>query len=533
MKKFFKKYKEVLILSFVFSFMLFIYEQITSYSANISDYWFDIYKFFPVLLLEFLIFFIILFTILFIIKKFINKLYKPIYMLVFALFIALYAEGTYLSSFLPGIDGSEIYWSSYTVPLIISCFFWILIFTVIILLYKKLDYKKFEKYTINASLFVIVLICISSLTTLFTTDTLMKKNPVWCTEKNINNISKNNNFLIITLDTMDATVFEKAIDKLNVKDEFKDFTFFKDALSVYPYTKLSVPQILTGEEFKNQSSFKDFVINAYDNSKLFKELENRDYTINIYDLQFPYEGDKYNRFVNTINGDKINIKCLIKEQVRLFGYKYLPFPFKRYVNIENLDFLRSRGLDDGTKLFDYTNLYSYNRLKNNKPNIVDYNNFMYVHLEGAHDPLNLDYDMKYYNDTNIGYERKLESGVRVMEEYLRFIKDSGYYDSSVIIFMADHGYSGTRCNPMLLVKGAYEHHDFKVSDTKVSYNELIDAYIKLLDKKSSDEIFTNKEERYFLNYNWIDLCHIVEMKTVSNAWDTPSLKDTGITYYCK
>jgi hypothetical protein len=361
----------------------------------------------------------------------------------------------------------------------------------------------------------------------------MKKNPVWCTEKNINNISKNNNFLIITLDTMDATVFEKAIDKLNVKDEFKDFTFFKDALSVYPYTKLSVPQILTGEEFKNQSSFKDFVINSYDNSKLFKELENRDYTINIYDLQFPYEGDKYNRFVNTVNGDKINIKGLIKEQVRLFGYKYLPFPFKRYVNIENLDFLRSRGLDDGTKLFDYTNLYSYNRLKNNKPNIVDYNNFMYVHLEGAHDPLNLDYDMKYYNDTNIGYERKLESGVRVMEEYLRFIKDSGYYDSSVIIFMADHGYSGTRCNPMLLVKGAYEHHDFKVSDTKVSYNELIDAYIKLLDKKSSDEIFTNKKERYFLNYNWIDLCHIVEMKTVSNAWDTPSLKDTGTTYYCK
>ena len=533
MKKFLKEYKEILILSFVFSFMIFIYEQITSYAANITDYWFDIYTFFPVLLGEFFLSFLIIFIVLFVIKKFIKKIYKPIYMLVFALFITLYAEGTYLSSFLPGVDGSEIYWSDYTVPLIISCFFWILIFAVVIILYKQLDYKKFEKYSINATLVVLILISVSTLTTLFTTNALMKKNPIWCTEKNINDVSKNKNFFIIVLDTMDATVFEKAIDKLGVKDKFNDFTFFKDAMSVYPYTKFSVPQLLTGEEFRNQSTFKDYVIKEYDNSKLFDELEKRDYTINIYDLQFPYQGDNYSRFVNTTKGEKIGLKSLIKEQVRLLGYKYLPFPLKRFVNIENLEFLRTRVIEDGSKLFDYTNLYTFNRLKNNKPNIVENNNFIYVHLEGGHDPLNLDYDMNLYKDKTVSFDTKVESGVRVMEEYLRFIKDSGYYDDSVIILMADHGYNGLRSNPMLLVKGSGEHHKFKVSDTKVSYNELIDAYMKLLDNKNSDEIFTNKEERYFLDYDWTDECHIKERKTISKAWEIGSLKETGVTYNCK
>ena len=538
MKKLINKYKSALMISFASSFMVFIYEQITSYASNVKDYWFDIYQFFPIILFEFLISFICISTILILIKKYKEKFYKPLYAFIVAIFLALYIEGNYLIVFLPELNGDPIIWKNYILPMIISSLIWVAVFIAIIYIYKKIKYKKFEKYSIYVIGAIVILLLSASIFSLFMNYVFIDKNPIASTEDNINDISSKQNFIIFVVDTVDATRFEKVLKGLGKEEVFNDFTFYKDTMSVYPNTMLSVPQILTGYEFKNEESFNEFAIKAYDNSPLFKELEKRNYTMNIYDVEFPYQGDKYNRFVNTSREDNINYLQLVKSQMKLFSFKYLPYPLKQFVNFGYLEFNQSRKLSNGKKLYDYDTYKNFNRLKEEKVNIVDHNNFIYYHIEGAHTPFNIDYNMKVYKDNASTYNNEVGASIRVMEEYLNRFKESGNYDNSIIIFMSDHGFGGLdnygRQNALLMIKGFNEKHDFITSDTKVSFDQLMDTYMDLLNNKKSTEILTeSKEDRRFLDYVYLEECNIVEKKTKDHAWETEKLKETGITYNCK
>ena len=523
-------------LSFSASFMIFIYEQIVSYTSNVYDYWFDIYQFIPVLLLEFILSFAFICTVLVLLRKFKKKLYRPIYMVLCALYTALYIEGNYLICFLPGLDGETIHWGEYIVPMIISSIAWIFIFVMIFLVYKNLKFKKFEKYSIIGMTIISSILFLSCIPQFFIRDALMEKNPIATTEDNINDVSRNENFIIFVVDTVDANKFETELKNLGKEDVFTDFTFFKDTMSMYPNTKFSVPQILTGFEFKNETSFKDYAINAYDNSPLFKELENRNYKLNIYDVEFPYQGENYKRFANAKKEDHINFIELIKNQLRLVAFKYFPYPIKQFTHIEYLNFGLSRKLTNGQKLYNYGDYYHFHRWEHEESNVVDNNNFIYLHLEGAHSPYDIDYDMKVYPGFGSTYDKKTGASIRMMEEYINRLKKVDAYDNSVIIFMADHGGNTLkgRQNPILLIKGINEKHEFITSDKKVSFDELQDAYKDLLNKKQSIELFTeSKEERRYLYYVYMHDCYITEQKTTGHAWESNELKDTGVTYNCK
>jgi len=538
MKKFLHRYKGALILAFAASFMVFICEQIISYSSNVQDFWYDIYLLFPILIFEFLLSFAFISAVFILLKKYKKKLYRVFYMLAVALYVALYIEGNFLVGFLPGLNGDTIIWKEYIGQMILSTLVWIAIFVVAIILFKKLKFKKFEKYSIYAMAIISVLLFSSCIFQLFTTDALVEKNSIATTEDNINDISNKENFIIFVVDTVDAVRFHNELKKLGKEEIFNDFTFFKDTMSIYPNTKFSVPQILTGMEFKNETSFKDYCIKAYDESPLFKELEKRDYTMNLYNIDFPYQGENYKRFANVYKEDHINFIELLKNQLRLVAFKYFPYPVKKFTHIEYLNFRLSRKPTNGKKLFEYGNYYHFYRWQEEDVNVVDHNNFIYLHLEGAHSPYDTDYDMNVYPGHSSNYTNKVGSTIRVMEEYLKRVKDSGYYDNSVIIFMSDHGYGGPthkgRQNAVLLVKGIDEHHKFTVSDTKVSFDELQDAYLDLLKKKKSTEIFpVSKEERRLLYYVYLKDCDVTEQKTTGHAWETNLLKDTGVKYDCK
>ena len=126
MKNYFKKITPVIILAFVASFMLFIYEPIITYSANINDFWFDFKLMLPNILLYFAVLFtgmLLLYTIIYLIfcklfKK--NILYKIILAISFVVFIYTYIQGNYLIGNLPVLDGTTIVWNSFFKDNIIS-----------------------------------------------------------------------------------------------------------------------------------------------------------------------------------------------------------------------------------------------------------------------------------------------------------------------------------------------------------------------------------------------------------------------------
>ena len=75
---------------------------------------------------------------------------------------------------------------------------------------------------------------------------------------------------------------EVMINDDEFKDTFKDFTYFKDTMSVFAFTRDSVPQIITGKINDNTYEFSDYYTKALNKSVLIDELLDKNYSINIY-----------------------------------------------------------------------------------------------------------------------------------------------------------------------------------------------------------------------------------------------------------
>ena len=113
--------------------------------------------------------------------------------------------------------------------------------------------------------------------------------------------------------------------------------------------------------------------------------------------------------------------------------------------------------------------------------------------------------------------------------------ENDVYDNSSIVIMADHGYNGDdkiegRQNPILYIKGINEHHKMNISDKPISYEDLTNAYLDLLDGKKRTELFKdipNKRMRRYLLYAYTKENHMVEYEQTGKAWDLETLKKTG------
>ena len=130
------------------------------------------------------------------------------------------------------------------------------------------------------------------------------------------------------------------------------------------------------------------------------------------------------------------------------------------------------------------------------------------------------------------YEKEINASIKLVDSYINMLKENGVYDNSVIVVMADHGYwteTNARQNPFLYIKGFDEHHDYQVSDKKVSYVNLQDAFANLLDGKKSNELFENldNEVRRYLYYVYTKEKYITEMTLKGHAWELENLKETG------
>ena len=170
---------------------------------------------------------------------------------------------------------------------------------------------------------------------------------------------------------------------------------------------------------------------------------------------------------------------------------------------------------------------------------VDGKSFKYIHTEGAHIPFTYTKDLYLITDGYTSYSVKVESNITLLKAYLERLKANGTYDNTVIIIMADHGDTNlnsetdmlVRGNPMFMIKGINEHHEFTVSDKPISYLDLQGIYTKLLDDMTAEEAVADipdERERYFMWYRNFRLEHHMEEYVVTDkAWEWQKFKKTG------
>lgn len=536
----FKEFSASLIMFFTLAFMLFIYEPIVAYSSNVNDYWFN----FKTLVLNNLLIFIgvlLSFSLLSFIIYFVSKklkkdiIYKIYLMIVFIVFIATYIQGNYLAGSLPTLDGSPITWSDYTKQSLISIGMWLVLIVINIILYKKLskEYTSIVKY---ASLAVFAMLSVSLVSILLTNKEIyVEKGSYTATTDNINQISKNQNFLMLVVDMADSKTFNNVLKNMGKEELLKDFTYYPDTLSAYPFTRESIPFMLSGEWFVEQDTFTNYYNDVMNNSKFLKTLRDKNYDINIYESELGWTDEKA-LDVNNIKAVNFEIdkNNLFKQEFKYLSFKYLPFNLKKYSQIESLDYTLCRKSDlDTNNIYKMENDFVYDELNSLKTQKNNY--FQFLHIDGGHYPWDMNKDFeKIENGT---YEEKIESSIVVIEKYLDRIKESGQYDNSVIIILADHGNNGYdpvgRQNPILYIKGINEKNiKMKVSDKKVSYDDLNQSiYYDLLDGKKSDDLLTNIDKNRKRRFIWYkDYDKLYEQVLDGHAWETDKLKNTGKKY---
>lgn len=527
---------------FALGFMLFIYEPIFMYAVNMDDFWFD----FSIMIKPTLkiggIFFLITITavtLFYFVDRLFDKKRTVFHIMILAgsvLFYILYIQGNWMVKNLPPLDGSEIIWENYgriENKIIIAA--GIVFCAVIILLVKKCGLKKTVRRLTLVSTVVLVMLSVSLVSTVTGYNALKRKDGVVFSMKNFNNISENQNFLIFLADAVDAGTFSRILnDSPEYKNIFEDFTFYSDAASVYPYTRDAIPQILSGSINRNEKEFSEYSSDAYNHSKLFSMLEEEGYSLNLYDHELIWNG---NREYGVSNADsiyniRIDLTDYAKQELRWILFKYLPYSLKKYSKINDLNF--NKCYYDWKNASIYTEIASHNQLDKQADSM-----FQFVHVEGAHEPFRYDKDLNIISGGT--YSQAIEASITLIKEYIQRLKENGAYDNSIIVIMADHGYCTEpvselsenilyRYNPVLLIKGYQEKHEFLETDTPVSYADLTDAYHDLLAGKKSTELFQNIDSnltRKVIYYEYLKEDQMVEYEIRGRAKDAKEFRQTG------
>ncbi len=547
MKGVLKKIKDfvpAIFLSLVASFTVFIYEPVTMYANNIDDFWFDFYTLIGPSFLFFIITFITLLAFFFIIKLIAKWLKHPNFYyialsLASACFICTYIHSNFLTSFLPPLDGTTFDWSDPTAN-IVSIVVCLILFALLIFSLIKAKPQKTAKYCLYLISIIFAMLIVSFSSTLLTTDVFNPKEIITTsTIKNLDVLSNNKNYLIFLVDAVDSTHFNKIVKgNSRYQQDLKDFSYFPDTLSSYSFTRDAIPSIFSGEWNENQVQFPEYSTNAYNNSKFFAKLSEKNYNKNFYSHDFTWNNAKALEFNNIVSPEK-NPKrsVLLKEEIKYFLYKALPFPLKKFSHIETLNFASAQTTQE-YETFDWNNINFYNNYLKQPITKTDQDYFQYIHIEGGHVPFNNSKDVTLLPEENGTYEEKLEATMKIIEAYLARLKENDAYDNATIIILADHGFwhNGTnRANPILYIKGEHEAHDqMLISNKQISYADLCEAFIELLDHKSSTEIFKNIPTegriRRFINNSFNHEEHMEEYEQTDKAWNTKTLTPTGKEY---
>lgn len=532
----------------VFCFMLFVYEPLLMYSTNKNDFWFD----FGIMIVPTLVIFVLfllagaaLVTAFYFLTVRLSKgktrVYQCAVTLSFVVFFATYIQGVYLSTSLPVLTGETIEWDQYLREDLITVALWAVLETVAIALSVKFGTEAVVKWSSRIAAAVGVMLVVGLLPQMIANNAFEKKDALITTNAHFNDISTDKNFLILLVDAVEAEHFEAVLESNEeYKDVFKDFTYYSNTASVYPFTRDSMPLLLSGAVNRNEKEFGAFASEAYNNSPLFERLEKENYDISLYMAEPVWYGERRFHITNDLKNDKaspyenMDFNMYFRQEMKYILFKYLPYAYKQYSQIDGFDF----GM--ALEMYNYRYEDVYQRMLEN-PELVktDRNVFQFVHLEGAHLPFVYDKDLNPV--ANGTYTQKLEATIKVVDTWLSRLKESDAYDNSVILIMADHGYYDVdhdsygeevleRFHPVLLVKGYQEDHALAESDVPVSHIDLMDAYMELLDGKKGGELFRGIEpdrKRQVIWQEYRSEDHMVEYELEGNRFDRQDFKPTG------
>ena len=534
--------KTGMLLILVLSFMLCIFEPFCIYFQNSREFIFDIYTLLPVCLVVWVIVLGLLFLVGLSIRLLVPRVYPYIVYMCFSLFVCLYIQGNYMAGALPLLDGSPVDWSLYKAQNVQSLLLWLGVFALLAIVFFRLKKDRFYKLVrVVSGVMGLVFIVTFTVTGYFNYG-FERKPAVAVTDRNLAEYSDNRNVIFLIVDMLDVEYENIVFQKYPEDKEFlKDFTYYDNVVSGYCYTYNSLPFMLSGRWYEGKEKFDVYKEWCYFDSPFMEELKKQGYVLGMYTDELA-TNEAALQLENTVD-----IRRSLEHPVafagawmKMVGYKYLPYPLKRYSQVLPVAFTDPFSSVGEEGVWDF---YQSNKLFYTKHVTEDLTidtdgapRFKFIHIQGAHYPFMINRRLDF--DANTTYIDCVEGTNQILKAYLERLKAEGVYDNSMILIMADHGTAGDNPMPMghqdpvLFIKGFGETHaEMQTDSAPISQADYVDAYFKLLAGSTGDEVFTYKEgdvrERRCLVYQQGQFDEYIQY---GHASDLSTFLPTGKSY---
>ena len=529
------------------SFLLFIFAPMEMYFSS-KDYFFfggmEILKYtfcfglFTFLFLSFVFFVIELRNI---------TIWKYIISVVFSTIILFYFQGNYWLVNYGALDGEKVDWNKFFVEGIVDSLLWLSVWTIGIVATYKIDWRKLEKIYKYVCICMILIQSITLMSLCINKGGINKTPEYLSTNEHEFEYSRDNNLIVIMLDSFDATVLSEIVngeDGDTYRDILKNFTYYPDTIGMYSYTALAVPYILTGDEYLNDMTYGKYLEQAYSNSPVLNKAKEEKWRIGIYNVTtLPQtEISLVAENVKLVHNTASSHRRLLKYYYKLIAYKYMPQIFKQYFWLYPDEMIS--GLIDNEEnvtVFSEDNFVFRNNFRDAISGDSSQPTFRFYTLFGAHQPYHTTEEFEYSDEETDVYQTS-KGVLKMLDEYLDGLRKEGVYDNSNIVVLADHGILN-RVNPMYMIKYAGTEEDFSTSDIAFSYSEVQRVFLGLMDGLDKNEIEKTMisnvpEKRRFLAYKhssgfgYDTFFEDIEERIVSGKSNSYSVEPTGILY-CK
>jgi Sulfatase len=279
---------------------------------------------------------------------------------------------------------------------------------------------------------------------------LLAKETVSIKPKTTEILSRRKNLIVIVLDTFQSDIFSELIDaRPTIASGLTGFTFFHNTASVYPYTEVSVPSVLTGVDYENQKPYNRYLYQSYlGPTSILARLMQEGYYVEVdrwgTATPIPYLSSLASNFVP----DRIPPMSTVEDMALVSLYSVLPGFGKRIIYQHVSETLIDvQGTRDN-------NMGFVRDLSKLGVELIDRPVAKIIHLKGPHVPLRRyeRYGFDYFaaasdpdatftevETSRENYKAVAMQSLLAVHAYVDKLKQAQAYDNATIFVFGDHG----------------------------------------------------------------------------------------------
>lgn len=363
--------------------------------------------------------------------------------LIFGISLSCYIQGMTLNGKMNIMDGSMQEWP--IVTRVVNMVIWIAVIGLAVAL-KPILKKNMDKIYSMICIYLSLIQLVTWGYLGFSADVKGKAEDYELTTEARFELDSKHNVIVFVLDWFDGQILDSVIaEHEDVLEPLKDFTWYKNTTSLFSYTRMSLPYLLTNVEWQYDMAWDEYTSYAFSNGTLLNDIADRNYDIGIYtDKKCVSEDiDGIVRNYSDFAATGWDYSGIAGQMLECSKYKSYPFALKNiywYADKDISGAMRETNIhstaDDGPF---YTELID-NGIQVRSSNKYE-GAYRFYHLHGMHIPFGPD---------------MVSQGVfcmNIVDEYLKQLKDAGLYDEATIIITADHGQNYTLNEDMLELYG--------------------------------------------------------------------------------